>query len=683
LLAGNVSAVIANGGLTLQGDSASNSVTVVFENSNVIVRGLDGTTINGGSSDFVAATGSNGITDRLFASLGQGDDVLLLSGVAVGRRVTVFGQQGNDQIGLDNVSVGRHLMVWSGAGDDTVSLNSSTVSGRTSLATGAGDDLVRLVDSSVGMLVVTTAAGNDNVVLDNVQVARHGRVVSGADDDTLNVTGSQFGRTMRVNMQRGTDVMQMDTSSVGRRTVIHGGGGNDSVSIGASNSLARLVTRTGAGNDAVEVDSTTTTSGRRRVTGSESATVDADLLDTRLNDATTGALTQSANAQTLFESLLGNTAPVTSQIADISVQENAANSVVDLFAAFNDSQDADVDLTFAISSNTNSGLFTSTGIDATSGQLTLDYAADTTGSAAITVQATDTEGLSSTTTFTVTVTAPVATPNSFDVLQTASAGQVLGQVTAGSVQSSAVYQLEDSSAAAELQLNADDHLSGATAAKVVLVEYLDLQCPICRTYHPIIQQLKQDFSNDLLVVTRHLPLPSIHPNAEAAAIAAEAAGRQGMFDEMVDTLFDNQTEWAGVTDPTSLFSGYASDLGLNTTQFASDIADTALADRASRDTSAAGVLGATGTPTFFLQGTTVSPAATQSAFGAVINQAIADFNSAAVPFVVNHETGNVQLTSGVALNATTTPQYTINVRATDSAGNTQVVPVSIQVTSGT
>lgn len=87
LLAGNVSAVIANGGLTLQGDSASNSVTVVFENSNVIVRGLDGTTINGGSSDFVAVTGSNRITDSLFASLGKGDSVLLLSGVAVGRRV--------------------------------------------------------------------------------------------------------------------------------------------------------------------------------------------------------------------------------------------------------------------------------------------------------------------------------------------------------------------------------------------------------------------------------------------------------------------------------------------------------------------------------------------------------------------------------------------------------------------
>jgi protein-disulfide isomerase len=683
LLAGNVAAVVANGDLMLQGDSAANTVTIVVENGDTIVRGLDGTTINGGSADFVAAAGTNRITDDLFADLGQGDDVLLVSGVAVGNRVSIRDLQGNNQIGLDAVSVGRHLTIWTGAGNDTVSLNSTTLSRWASLTTGAGNDLVRIVDSSAAIVDVKTASGNDNIVMENVQAGRHGRVRSGSGDDTVAVSGSRFGRTLRVNAQSGADVVDLSSVSVGRRTVIHGGRGADAVRIGTSSGLARLVTRTGSGSDAVEIDSTTSTK-RRRVRQAESRTVDATQLETRLNDPTTGALTQSTAAQTFFDSLLGNTAPAASQIANVSVEENAANTVVELFPAFNDLQDADADLTFTVDSNSNASLFTSTNIDAATGQLTLDYADNQTGTANISVRATDTGGLSATTTFTATVTAAASTtPNSFDVLQTASAGQVLGQVTASSIQSDAVYQLEDSSAPVQLRLNSDDHLSGATAAKVVLVEYLDLQCPICRTYHPIIQQLKQDFPNDLLVVTRHLPLPSLHPNAEAAAIAAEAAGRQGMFDEMVDRLFVNRSQWALEADPTTFFADYAAGLGLNATQFASDTADTALADRVARDASSASAVGASGTPTFFLQGTTVSPAANQTDFAAVITQAVADFDSAAVPFVVDHQTGNLSLVSPSTLNATTTPQYTVNIRATDAAGTSQVVPVSIQVNTGT
>jgi hypothetical protein len=87
-----------------------------------------------------------------------------------------------------------------------------------------------------------------------------------------------------------------------------------------------------------------------------------------------------------------NDDPTTVGIADVTVAEDAADSVVDLFAAFADVEDLDSALTYTITNNTNPGLFTATTIDGVAGSLTLDYAADQNGSSDITVRATDTGG---------------------------------------------------------------------------------------------------------------------------------------------------------------------------------------------------------------------------------------------------------------------------------------------------
>ncbi|MEL7509558.1 MAG: carbohydrate-binding domain-containing protein [Cyanobacteria bacterium J06554_1] len=100
---------------------------------------------------------------------------------------------------------------------------------------------------------------------------------------------------------------------------------------------------------------------------------------------------------------LPNTAPTTSGIADVSVLEGSADTVVPLFDAFADAEDADTALTYTVVGNTNPTLVTSSAISSTDGELTLDYAATGTGSADITVRATDTEGLFVEDTFTVTV----------------------------------------------------------------------------------------------------------------------------------------------------------------------------------------------------------------------------------------------------------------------------------------
>ncbi|MBX2821473.1 MAG: tandem-95 repeat protein [Rhodothermaceae bacterium] len=98
-------------------------------------------------------------------------------------------------------------------------------------------------------------------------------------------------------------------------------------------------------------------------------------------------------------------APTTSGISDVSVLEDASNTVINLFGAFEDAEDADEELIYTVTENTNPSLFTATTIDPLNGFLTLEYAPNQNGSATLTVRAEDTEGLSVSTSFTVTVTA--------------------------------------------------------------------------------------------------------------------------------------------------------------------------------------------------------------------------------------------------------------------------------------
>src|SRR5947209_17279648 len=85
-----------------------------------------------------------------------------------------------------------------------------------------------------------------------------------------------------------------------------------------------------------------------------------------------------------------------------------------------------------------------------------------------------------------------------------------------------------------------DHILGPETAAVTLVEYGDYECPYCGLAHPIVKELLRRLRDQLRFAYRHFPLTQVHPHAVHAAPAAEAAGRQGKFWEMHDTLFENQ-----------------------------------------------------------------------------------------------------------------------------------------------
>jgi Na+/H+ antiporter NhaA len=141
-----------------------------------------------------------------------------------------------------------------------------------------------------------------------------------------------------------------------------------------------------------------------------------------------------------------------------------------------------------------------------------------------------------------------------------------------------------------------DHVRGPDDAPVTLVEYGDLECPYCGQAEPVIRELLADYG-DLRYVWRHLPLTDVHPHAQLAAEATEAAARQGKFWEMHDQLLDHQ----GALTARDLIR-YAAELGLNTEQFTSDLRQHAGAAKIAADVDSADLSGVSGTPTFFING---------------------------------------------------------------------------------
>jgi protein-disulfide isomerase len=142
-----------------------------------------------------------------------------------------------------------------------------------------------------------------------------------------------------------------------------------------------------------------------------------------------------------------------------------------------------------------------------------------------------------------------------------------------------------------------DHIQGPPNAPVVLVEYGDFQCPHCGAAYPIVKQIQQKFRGKLALVFRHFPLTEVHPDAQAAAVASEAAANQGKFWEMHDLIFEYQSR---LSPPTLLH--HAKTLGLDMKRFEKDIQDPALFEKVEADFESGMVSGVNGTPSFFING---------------------------------------------------------------------------------
>jgi protein-disulfide isomerase len=153
---------------------------------------------------------------------------------------------------------------------------------------------------------------------------------------------------------------------------------------------------------------------------------------------------------------------------------------------------------------------------------------------------------------------------------------------------------------AELTVPVDvdrDHIQGPVDASVTLLEYGDYECPYCGAAYPIVKEVQDRMGDQVRFVFRNFPITTSHPHAEQAAEAAEAAGSQGRFWEMHDTLYENQRR-LGDADLRS----YAARLGLDLESFERDVAEHVHAPRVREDFMSGVRSGVNGTPTFYING---------------------------------------------------------------------------------
>ncbi|MCA9338873.1 thioredoxin domain-containing protein, partial [Candidatus Saccharibacteria bacterium] len=149
-----------------------------------------------------------------------------------------------------------------------------------------------------------------------------------------------------------------------------------------------------------------------------------------------------------------------------------------------------------------------------------------------------------------------------------------------------------------------DHIYGNKDSKVTLIEYGDFQCPACKSYYPIVKQLKEEYKDKIKFQFRNYPLSQIHPNAFMAARASEAAGQQNKFFEMHDLLYENADAWSSqvTTNPQPIFENFAKEIGLDINKYTIDYASETTNSTINADKQEGNNKGVNGTPTYFING---------------------------------------------------------------------------------
>ena len=176
-----------------------------------------------------------------------------------------------------------------------------------------------------------------------------------------------------------------------------------------------------------------------------------------------------------------------------------------------------------------------------------------------------------------------------------------------------------------------NHLRGGGTSGVTLLEYGDFQCSACEYSHPLVEAVYSKYSSQLTFQFRNFPLTSLHPNAFAAARAAEAADQQGKFWDMYSMLYDstNWSAWTVSSNPQPYFQQYATSLGLNLDKFNQDFSSSKINDIVRADLASATALNLTGTPSYFLDGKLVAnPPQDIGGWSQLIDAAIASKQSA-------------------------------------------------------
>ena len=321
MLSGNIVAEIFGNDLHLWGDNQDNDAEVVVDDNQVLVRGLNGTTING-QETFVAFNGNvtpTQIPGSVFAFLKDGaDELTFKDNLQISGSAFIYSGRGNDQIGFSQSSINGNLFLHTQDGDDEIIFNNVDIGWNSFLFTGYGDDLISARDLRVQHSVFAYAGmGNDDAVFERANIGGQLFVHQESGDDDLVIDDSTIGWNLFVFGNSGNDVNSITDTTVNRYFFSFDGLGDDTTDLGTGNHFGKRVYAFGSlGTDSFAVNSDNVFDKGRMTFGIDQNTVDTSLLDQRI---TNGALARSNTAQGIFD-------PVNHSLTVTTDNNNTINS---------------------------------------------------------------------------------------------------------------------------------------------------------------------------------------------------------------------------------------------------------------------------------------------------------------------------------------------------------------------
>ncbi len=373
LLSGNVLVVVQDGDLVADGDGDNNSIEILFENGDLIVRGINGTTINGAATPFIAFADSDTVPDDLRISLGSGDNsARIAQGVHVGddlifnsgigedtvrmQDVTIDGflsiqtsggddlveltdimiadsavigtAKGKGNIALVRVTVGDDLRISSSHDNDNVLLQNVTVADDVSIDTSRGDDVIGIENSDIGDdFKLRSGKGTDDVVVDNTEIADNTKLLTGRGDDSIVIRNSELDGKLKIDTSRDDDFVYIDPTTVTERVSIRTAGGDDTIVIDGANIFSGPVrVNGGSGTNAIDIDNANHFASEPTVRNANSTTVSTTTLNELLNDPEHGALARWIAVKDLL--ITSATNDSYSVAVNGTLQVNATNGVL-------------------------------------------------------------------------------------------------------------------------------------------------------------------------------------------------------------------------------------------------------------------------------------------------------------------------------------------------------------------